>query len=468
MSRRVRQNKVPRGSIAYYGDRESLGHQAANAFISNLNSRYQAMPLAKSQNKAPRDWTPPTSANQASIEQTISAVVSKRADAALVPFFSRAKGYEPETVAALSRFISVQVVDEVVATDDYCLAVPREQVMQREMASFDGAGRLSNYGPGKTPVLSAADQQRVKNLISDVFAAPSAERACSFELANYASRGARIRPIGQEASAVRSFLSSATDALDENRVVKSMFDEATGFKVENIFTGQARKQPIYGMVLPYNEAVSNDDLIIVEPKFENQDREEVRYALIKRRGLPYVEHAKGGGWPFVVKSWDGGRVAGMFGNGGSIDLSSWWRTPWRKVRGSAIIADTLRHDYRKPADLVTPENPNRRYRTLRLILAEHASGSQAPSFDDILGYARRQKYHFETATMRIGNKAPVGILELEIDDRKSHTLKPLLKKMRSGEHSLMILGGFYTDDPQLEFEGRGRTFDEAIDYALTS
>lgn len=446
MAREKANDNIPL-RVAYHGGRHGMGSRAFSLFKSDAAGKTE--PRASSA----------VERLQATADQAISAVINRKADAALLPFFSARTGYFPETVAALTRHLAVAIVGETRASDNFCLAVPIEHIRQRDEASFTPErarrGLALNYGRffGEDGLLRMngdqsrrqhdlqREQERWTTRITDIYASPGAERACATALSNYAAQGVKIRPLNEDVTTARDFLDLASAALDEERMVRSSMTPDGQLEVSNIFTGKARRQPVYGVIMPFHEAMHNEDLFIVEPEFEDGGEEEVRYVYVKPRG--------GSGWPFGVSSWDGGhtRLGPL-----PISTSGWWGTIARKLVGNTMIASGLKDFYRDRE-------------TLHFIITSSSTRQSgiAPSLESIEHLARRRRLRYESASVRLGDGAPAHIMELEIDQRDSRLLLPLIKRIRTQNAGFVnVLGGYATNEPNLSFRGKGRSFGEAF------
>ncbi len=448
MAREKANDNIPL-RVAYHGGRHGLGSLAFRRLRDHDGVRFEAR-AAKAEDRP-----------QATAEHAIAAVLSGKADRALLPFFNERSGYVPETVAALARNPGVAILGETLAKDQYCLAVPIEHVRQRDESSFtpekarrglalnygrflDAAGALTRRSDNGSLMDLQREQERWTSQITDIFVSPDAERACSSALANYAADGVSVRSLGDERATVRDFLNMSAKALDADRTVQSRVGDDNKLVVTNTIKGSARTRPVYGVVLPYEQAFRNEELFIVEPEFEQGGAEEATRFV-------YVAPRDDTPWPDDVRTWANGeaRIAGFI----PVDPSRWWGTIARQFIGSDMIAAGVRDQY---AD----DKPVLR---LVLIAAADRGDRAAPTLARVENYARRRKLSFQTGSIRLGDGSPAEVLELEVEsDRKGRWLE-IVKRMRAGKAgSVSVLGGFAVPEPVLKYRGQGSTLGEVI------
>jgi len=461
----------PAVRIAYAGGRHSMGSLAFSRFSLHDGARFDMRLSAPASAGA---GTRAADLPQATATHAIAAVLERRADGALLPFFDPQRGYFEDTVAAITRTLAVAITGETVAEDKYCLAVPIEHMRQRDEASLTperaqrlmrknygrrlgGDGSLETFfdrgdtGHGGRPVRHRAayapehdvryEQELWAGRITDIFVAPHAEKACSSALSNYAAQGAKVRALDEDAQTVRGFLDMAASALDEERVVQSTLGADGQLQVSSLFTGKARRRPVYGVVMPFEEARHNEDLFIVDAAVEEGSAGAVRYVYVTPRG--------GTPWPFGVKGWDNG--SGRF-LGLEVSPSGFWMTTPRKVVGNHMIAGGLKSLY-----------GGRDAEVMRVIVSASTRGDsgQAPSLDQVENFVRRKKYRYEADTVRLGDGGPARLLEVEIERRDRADLWKFVRRLRQEKQGFVhILGGFLTDKPGLAYAGQGQTGDE--------
>ncbi|MEL6363491.1 MAG: hypothetical protein AAFR11_01460 [Pseudomonadota bacterium] len=434
--------------VAYHGGKHGMGSLAFREFKRVDAARFE--PKAQKADERP----------QATADHAVAAVLTGKADRALLPFFSTHSGYVPETVNALARNPSVAIIGETTARDYYCLAIPVEHMRQRDESSFTPEkarrGLALNYGRtydadgalSRRTDLSAryADQQREQDRwttqISEIFVSPDAERACSSALANYAAEGVKVRSLGDNRATLRDFFDIAAGALDRDRSVQSKVTHDGRLEVTNTLKGTARAKPVYGVVLPFEEASHNEDLFIVEPEFEKGGKDdEMRFV--------YVAPRDETPWPDDVKSWANGeaRLLGVI----PVDASGWLATMARVFVGNGMIAGGFRDQYGRGGSvqrLIVTATPSRGAKT-------------SPTLERLENLLRKNKMAFQSSTVQLGDRAPARLLEFEVESDKRGKWRAIVERMRTkASGDVVVLGGFTGDAPGIEYRGQGRTTGE--------
>ncbi|NWG92257.1 MAG: hypothetical protein HXY21_07075, partial [Parvularculaceae bacterium] len=172
-------------------------------------------------------------------EQALLAVKQHTADFAVVPFYHPYFGYDYETLRALGSLIFLLGVEQVEATDNFCLAVHESQLYDLIQSAHPGTGfsalqrrfRKSwgtiDNGSGNAPgarldpempraglPIDMSDQKLIRDRVDVVFAGPEAARRCKSKLDGLRQAGVLVEETLEAIEPHRDFARRVRDVLD--------------------------------------------------------------------------------------------------------------------------------------------------------------------------------------------------------------------------------------------------------------
>lgn len=314
-----------RPRVAFTGEEFGFGYQAAETFAARGRVRpvYDAgLAVAKARTEqefriyADRfdggenkkfDFSAPTWQPLRTKEQSLLAVKQHTADFAVVPFYHPYFGYDFETLRALGSLIFLLGVEQVDATDQFCLAVHESQLYDLIQSSHPGTGfsalqrrfRKSwggvDAGTGNTPggrydaempraglPVDMADQKLIRDRIDMVFAGPEAARRCKSKLDGLRSIGVEIQEISAMIEPHRELARRARATANSTRQTNTFFDPISGeTRFFSSLGAEAQSGKLFGMVLPYEVAMRSSDYVIVDHNYDDGPAAKTRFMVVE-------------------------------------------------------------------------------------------------------------------------------------------------------------------------------------------
>lgn len=310
--------KKPR--IAYAGEEFGFGRQALQEFVDRcrddrylpdggqwalhgrLEREFVVAPL-----KSNYDFQKAQEQPLRLKEQALIAVKSKTADFAIVPFYHPYSGYDFETLRALSSLFTLLAVDQIEASDHFCLAVYEPQVLDLVQAAHPGSGlsmllkkQRTTWGAavdGGANVgafarateretaglnIDASSQLMLRDRIDLVFAGPEAARRCKSKLDGLRAAGVKVEETVQWIEPHREMGRRVRDTLDRGRQTSTFFDPRDG-KTHFVSTmsSEAQSRPLYGVVLPFDVAARSAEFTIIEPNIDDAEPTKTRFFVVR-------------------------------------------------------------------------------------------------------------------------------------------------------------------------------------------
>lgn len=317
------QRERPR--VAFTGEEFGFGYQAAEAFAGKGRERpiYDAgLAVAKARTEqefrvyADRfeggenkkfDFNATTWQPLRTKEQALMAVKQHTADFAVVPFYHPYFGYDFETLRALGSLIFLLGVEQVEATDNFCLAVHESQLYDIIQSAHPGTGfsalqrrfRKSwgtvDSGSGNAPgarldaempraglPIDMSDQKLIRDRIDMVFAGPEAARRCKSKLDGLRSIGVEVQEMAQMIEPHRELAKRARATANSTRQTNTFFDPISGeTRFFSSLGAEAQAGKLYGMVLPYEVAMRSSDYVIVDHNYDDGPAAKTRFMAVE-------------------------------------------------------------------------------------------------------------------------------------------------------------------------------------------
>ncbi len=311
----------PPAKIAFTGEEYGFGYQAASKFINIARHRgtvpdagFGAMDNLRverefeeaSKNNA-FDYNAPITQPLRTKEQALMAVQQGTADFALVPFYNPYAGYDYEAlrgVASLSRMRGIQQIE---ATDHFCLAVHESQLYDIVQSSHPGTGFSSlqrrirkSWGAtdsdsgnrpgddynGDAPraglPIDMADQKLIRDRIDVVFAGPEAARRCKSKLDGMRAIGVETKEMPMTIEPHRELARLARSTIDTSRQTNTVFDPITGDTRHFSSLGaEAQSGSLFAMALPYEVAMRSSDYVIIDHNIDDAPPLKTRFMVVE-------------------------------------------------------------------------------------------------------------------------------------------------------------------------------------------
>jgi len=311
----------PPAKIAFTGEEFGFGYQAASKFINIARQRgtvpdagFGAMNNARverefeeaSKNNA-FDYNTPITQPLRTKEQALMAVQQGTADFALVPFYNPYAGYDYEAlrgVASLSRMRGIQQVE---ATDHFCLAVHESQLYDIVQSSHPGTGFSSlqrrirkSWGAtdsdsgnspgddynGEAPraglPIDMADQKLIRDRIDVVFAGPEAARRCKSKLDGMRAIGVETKEMPLTIEPHRELARLARSTINTSRQTNTVFDPITGdTRHFSTLGAEAQSGSLFAMALPYEVAMRSSDYVIIDHNIDDAPPLKTRFMVVE-------------------------------------------------------------------------------------------------------------------------------------------------------------------------------------------
>lgn len=314
-----------RPRVAFTGEEFGFGYQAAEVFALKGRERpvYDAgLAVAKARTEqefrlyADRyeggenkkfDFNAPTWQPLRTKEQSLMAVKQHTADFAVVPFYHPYFGYDFETLRALGSLIFLLGVEQIEATDNFCLAVHESQLYDLIQSSHPGTGfsalqrrfRKSwgavDVGSGNAPgarydaempraglPIDMSDQKLIRDRIDVVFAGPEAARRCKSKLDGLRSIGVEVQETAAMIEPHRELARRARATASATRQTNTVFDPISGeTKFFSSLGAEAQATKLFGMVLPYEVALRSSDYVIVDHNYDDAPAAKTRFMVVE-------------------------------------------------------------------------------------------------------------------------------------------------------------------------------------------
>jgi hypothetical protein len=314
-----------RPRVAFTGEEFGFGYQAAEKFAENGRRRpiFDAgLAVAKArteqefrlyadryqggENKkfdfSATSWQPLRTK-----EQSLLAVKQHTADFAVVPFYHPYFGYDYETLRALGSLIFLLGVEQVEATDNFCLAVHESQLYDLIQSAHPGTGfsalqrrfRKSwgtiDNGSGNAPgarldpempraglPIDMSDQKLIRDRVDVVFAGPEAARRCKSKLDGLRAIGVDVQEIPQMIEPHRELARRARSTANSTRQTNTFFDPISGeTRFFSSLGAEAQGGKLFGMVLPYEVAMRSSDYVIVDHNYDDGAVAKTRFMVVE-------------------------------------------------------------------------------------------------------------------------------------------------------------------------------------------
>ncbi len=314
-----------RPRVAFTGEEFGFGYQAAETFASKGRERpiYDAgLAVAKARTEqefrlyADRfeggenrkfDFTATTWQPLRTKEQALMAVKQHTADFAVVPFYHPYFGYDFETLRALGSLIFLLGVEQIEATDNFCLAVHESQLYDLIQSAHPGTGFSARQrrfrkswgaidaGSGNAPgarydaempraglPIDMSDQKLIRDRIDVVFAGPEASRRCKSKLDGLRSIGVEVQETAQLVEPHRELAKRARATASSSRQTNTMFDPISGeTRFFSSLGAEAQGGKLFGMVLPYEVAMRSSDYVIVDHNYDDGPAAKTRFMAVE-------------------------------------------------------------------------------------------------------------------------------------------------------------------------------------------
>jgi prephenate dehydratase len=308
--------------IAFTGEEWGFGYQATKRFLELARDRknvpdagFGAMELRVERefDEASKnngfDYLNADTQPLRTKEQALMAVQQNTADFAIVPFYNPYSGYDFESLRAVASLSRLRGVQQVEASDHYCLAVHETQLfdimqsshpgsafsaLQRRMRkSWGGVDAGSGNMPGgeagydgEIPraglPIDMADQKLIRDRIDVVFAGPEAARRCKSKLDGLRALGIETREISAMIEPHRELAKLARSNVSANRQTTTMYDAGSGeIKLNSILGADSQNTPLFAMVLPYEVAMRSSDYQIIDHNFEQNEPQKTRFMVVE-------------------------------------------------------------------------------------------------------------------------------------------------------------------------------------------
>jgi len=240
-------------------------------------------------------------------EQALLAVKQHTADFAVVPFYHPYFGYDYETLRALGSLIFLLGVEQVEATDNFCLAVHESQLYDLIQSAHPGTGfsalqrrfRKSwgtiDNGSGNAPgarldpempraglPIDMSDQKLIRDRVDVVFAGPEAARRCKSKLDGLRAIGVDVQEIPQMIEPHRELARRARSTANATRQTNTFFDPISGeTRFFSSLGAEAQGGKLFGMVLPYEVAMRSSDYVIVDHNYDDGAVAKTRFMVVE-------------------------------------------------------------------------------------------------------------------------------------------------------------------------------------------
>ncbi len=243
-------------------------------------------------------------------EQALLSLKSGSSDLAVIPFYSPYSGYDYESLRAIANLFTVMGVEQIDASDQYCLAVYEPQVLDIVQSSHPGSALSSlqrnqrhSWGTGETANtrfprqdfsgmsdmhradlnIDQAGQLLLRDRIDMVFCGPEAARRCKSKLDGLRAAGVDVTETLRSVEPHREMARLARKTLDQDRQVNTMLDPRNGANIGIVSSMNAGRQdaPLYGVILPFQVAMMAPDYTIIDTDVEDAEPTKTRFLVVR-------------------------------------------------------------------------------------------------------------------------------------------------------------------------------------------
>ncbi len=315
-----------RPKIAFAGEEFGFGYQAVHKFAAD-NARsarrrlYDAGASAVSDGKVSVQWRRLGRSDDETLksdggfdlanpemrplhtkELALVNVRNKTADMAVVPFYAPYTNYDIETLNTLASLLTLVGVQQITATDQFCLAVYEPQLLDVIQTSHPGSGLSGllnskrnrwqsnawkdaqgflndgesaetsrQYGGGFQ--LDASAQYMLRERIDTVFAGPEAVRRCKTKLDALRSAGVEVNETLNTVEPHREMSRLARNTLNNTRQTSTSFDpRGGGTMFTSTMSAENPNAKLYGVVMPFEIAYQSPDFVIIDDNVQDADK----------------------------------------------------------------------------------------------------------------------------------------------------------------------------------------------------
>ncbi|MEZ5893528.1 MAG: hypothetical protein R3C58_10385 [Parvularculaceae bacterium] len=310
----------PRPRIAFTGEEWGFGYQATDMFLRGARDKGTVFDagLAAVNARTEREFEEASPNNKFDYryadtmplrtkEQALMAVKQNTADFAVVPFYHPYFGYDFESLRTLASQFGLLGVQQIEATDHFCLAVHESQLYDLIQSSHPGTGfsalqrrlrkswGLVDSDSGNTPggdfaaempraglPIDMSDQKLIRDRIDVVFAGPEAARRCKSKLDGLRAIGVEVRETAQLVEPHRELAKIARAALNTTRQTNTMFDPISGeTRFYSTLGAETQGSKLFGMILPYEVAMRSSDYVIVDHNYDDATPTKTRFLVVE-------------------------------------------------------------------------------------------------------------------------------------------------------------------------------------------
>lgn len=227
-----------------------------------------------------RTWTSP----RTTAESTLSAVIGRQAQLAVVPLYDNDLSFNKETLAALVNFPQNEVLREYVAESNYVLAAPTDLIHEIEQSGY-----TDSFSTGQSTAFAwnRDKQLRYMRRVSTIYASADAMKHCQAALDGYRARGVDVQLIPDGVDTYREGLRLSTQMLDPGRRVETRYS-ATKHERRSYSRGENHQKPLIAVLLSHDRALSHggysydSDYAILEAEMAGADRIRTSFIALRR------------------------------------------------------------------------------------------------------------------------------------------------------------------------------------------
>jgi len=261
--------------VAFFGDEHGEAHQAFKNYTHTNGAP----------GRAPAGEVRFEPLARFSKDQALAALLSDKADKAILPIADRNGMFDVEALDLLARLDGIGFEGEVAAQDKLCLAIPTLQYEEQVQSSFPGASsfaRTEDYRRREYNQLSQAEEVAAARRIDVIYATAEDEEKCGLQLSQFRAAGVEVRRPSSERDIYRDVLKAARAEIDPSRRITTRFSEGDAPVVESSVKASAQNNKVFAAVLPFDLAHSND-FVCVRAGLEDKTPEaESRFAVVAR------------------------------------------------------------------------------------------------------------------------------------------------------------------------------------------
>ena len=235
--------------------------------------------------------------------ETVAALISKDATAAIIPIENDVGGYNKRTLGTLIDFKGYSISGEVTSSDKYVLAVPHCQVMELSESAFPSSfrdGPVAGSLP-KNLEIQATLRRRIENL----YISADAQERCNAAISGLRAEGMAVQFVPDGQDPYRFVMRQALNGLDPKRMVETQTGEAANFNHrKSQLSGANYAKPLTGVLIPYDQAraglpissagLDNDanpqrvshngsDFVIIDDNVEGDKSIDTRFLALERQ-----------------------------------------------------------------------------------------------------------------------------------------------------------------------------------------